>query len=181
MKIGTKQILTVLDYISWGLFIGLCVQTGVFIFQFIQSFFDPSVAQKLNGEFDLSTLYNSSIGNYSVIVSGIIILSGLKAFMFFLVLRIFLKTDFRNPFKIKLVSYIAKISYSAFLVWIITLFFKIYSVWLIKQEMMSTSEVDMRNYFGGLSEFLFLGIIVFVISQIFKRGIEIQSENNLTI
>lgn len=181
MKIKTKQILVVLNLISWGLFVGLCIQTGVFIFQFIHSFFNPLVAQNLNWELDLSTLYETDIGNYSFIVSGIIVLSGLKSYMFFLVVKIFSKIDFRSPFKIKLVSYIAGISYLAFLVWIVTLICRIYSDWLMKQETINVSKVDLLNYFGGMSEFFFLGMILLVISQIFKRGIEIQSENNLTI
>jgi hypothetical protein len=36
-------------------------------------------------------------------------------------------------------------------------------------------------FVGGGPEFLFLGAIVFVIAQVFKKGVEIQSENELTI
>ena len=35
--------------------------------------------------------------------------------------------------------------------------------------------------FGGADVWLFMGIILLVIAQIFKRGVEIQSENELTI
>ena len=34
---------------------------------------------------------------------------------------------------------------------------------------------------GGSDVWLFMGVILFVIAQIFKRGIEIQTENELTI
>jgi hypothetical protein len=39
----------------------------------------------------------------------------------------------------------------------------------------------LHRYLGGTGEFLFLAGIVFVIAQIFKRGIEIQTENELTV
>ncbi len=34
---------------------------------------------------------------------------------------------------------------------------------------------------GGADVWIFMGIILFVIAQFFKRGLEIQSENDLTI
>jgi len=34
---------------------------------------------------------------------------------------------------------------------------------------------------GGADVWLFMGVILFVLAQIFKRGIEIQTENELTV
>jgi hypothetical protein len=34
---------------------------------------------------------------------------------------------------------------------------------------------------GGADVWLFMAVVLFIIAQIFKRGIEIQSENELTI
>jgi len=34
---------------------------------------------------------------------------------------------------------------------------------------------------GGADVWLFMGVTLFVIAQIFKRGIEIQTENELTV
>jgi hypothetical protein len=36
-------------------------------------------------------------------------------------------------------------------------------------------------HFGGADVWLFMGVTLFVIAQIFKRGIEIQAENDLTV
>ena len=36
-----------------------------------------------------------------------------------------------------------------------------------------------KNYISG--EFIFMAGVVFVISQIFKKGVEIQSEHELTV
>jgi hypothetical protein len=41
---------------------------------------------------------------------------------------------------------------------------------------------DTQNlHLGGADVWLFMGVILFVIALIFKRGIEIQSENELTV
>jgi hypothetical protein len=41
---------------------------------------------------------------------------------------------------------------------------------------------DIENMrLGGADVWLFMGVTLFVIAQIFKRGIEIQTENDLTI
>jgi hypothetical protein len=35
--------------------------------------------------------------------------------------------------------------------------------------------------FDGFNVWLFMGVILFVIAQIFKRGVAIQAENDLTV
>jgi hypothetical protein len=36
-------------------------------------------------------------------------------------------------------------------------------------------------HLGGADVWLFMGVILYIIAQIFKRGIEIQAENELTV
>ena len=180
MKTKTKKILAVLKVVSWIIFIALCIQTGVIIFTFIYSFFNPAVAHNLHLGLDLSALYNADIGNYALIVSSLILLSALKAFIFYLVVKIFLTINFQSPFKIEVASLIARIGYVAIAVWILSVLINAYVPWLVRSGM-EISEVNLQNYRSGGAEFFFLGIIVFVISQIFKRGIELESEHELTI
>ena len=180
MKTKTKQILAILKVISWIIFFGLCIQTGAIIFTFIYSFFNPLVAQNLYLGLDLSNLYNADIGNYTFIVFTLIILSGLKAYIFFLVVKIFLTINFKNPFTMQVASLIASMSYFAFAVWIVSVVCNFYANGLITDGL-EISEVNLQKFLGGGSEFLFLGMILFIISQIFIRGIELQSENELTI
>lgn len=180
MKTNTKQILNVLSVVSWITFIGLCIQTGTIIFNFIYSFSNPLVAENFDSGLDLTNLYNSNIGMYSYIVSFLIILSGLKAYIFFLVIRIFLTVNFKEPFKTKLASLITSISYLAFTVWALSVVSNSSAANLVDKGI-DLSVMDLQKYIGGSSEFFFLGMILFIISQIFKRGIELQSENELTI
>ena len=180
MKTKTKQILNILKIISWVVFFGLCIQTGAIIFTFIYSFFNPIAAENLHFGLDLSALYTADTRIYSVIVSSLIILSALKAFIFYLVVKIFLTIDFKNPFTFKLASLLSHISYFSFAVWILSFISNAYADWLIK-NVPAALEMNTENYLGGGSEFFFLGMIIFIISQVFKRGIELQSESELTI
>jgi hypothetical protein len=54
-----------------------------------------------------------------------------------------------------------------------------YSEWLVKQGV----EMPALQYLrlAGADVWLFMGVTLFVIAHIFKRGIEIQTENDLTI
>lgn len=176
----TKQTLSVLRVISWTIFFGLCIQTSTILFTFIFSIFNPQAAHNLLLGLDLSNLYGADIGNYSFLVSGLIILSGLKAYIFYLVVKIFISLDFKSPFQNKVTSLLTKIGYIAFSIWIIAVICTTYSNWLIKHGM-EISAISVQNHIGGQSELFFLGMIVFVISQIFRRGIEMQSEIELTI
>jgi hypothetical protein len=54
-----------------------------------------------------------------------------------------------------------------------------YSVWLTKQ---GVKTADLQSlHIAGADVWLFMAVILFVIVQIVKRGIEIQQENDLTI
>jgi hypothetical protein len=60
------------------------------------------------------------------------------------------------------------------------------SWWGVKYtEWLTTQGVQMPPIenlgLGGADVWMFMGVILYVIAQIFKRGIEIQTENELTI
>ena len=67
-----------------------------------------------------------------------------------------------------------RISIVALEIGILAIISNAYAKWLMK------SGVEVI-YESNSTEFLFLAGIVFVIAQIFKRGLEIQNENELTV
>ncbi len=54
-----------------------------------------------------------------------------------------------------------------------------YADWLITKGIAMPDMQTLR--LAGADVWLFMGVVLFVIAQIFKRGIEIQTENELTI
>ena len=54
-----------------------------------------------------------------------------------------------------------------------------YTAWLRLNGIYVPSVEEL--HIGGADVWLFMSVVLFVIAQIFKRGIEIQTENDLTV
>ena len=54
-----------------------------------------------------------------------------------------------------------------------------YTAWLVKKGIKMPDIQHLR--LDGADVWLFMGVTLFVIAQIFRRGIEIQTENELTV
>jgi hypothetical protein len=179
MKARTKQVLAMLKIISWVLFIGVCIKTGSILYSFVVSLaINPAATKNLYLGLNLSDLYTFGIEHYSTVVCVMIALSGLKAYILYLVVKIFLKINFVHPFSTDVASLISRISYVALGVGILTVAANFYCDWLTRKGVVFP---DLQSYLGAGGEFLLLGGIIFMIAQVFKRGIEIQSENELTV
>jgi hypothetical protein len=111
-------------------------------------------------------------------MSCIVLLALLKAYLFYLVVNLFSKLNFVAPFSTDIAKIIEKISYEAFSIAILSIITKQYAKRLIQNgyELSDTS-----TYWNDTAAFLMMAAIVYVISQIFKRGIELQQENDLTV
>jgi len=179
MKPTTKLILTILHVIAWIIFLGLCIKTGALLYSFFVSLaISPEGAKNLYMGLNLSELYDFDKVHYIALASLIVVLSALKALLFYFVVRIFLKINLVNPFSKDVSLLISKIGYLSLFIGIVTVFANKDCDWLVKQ---GVSFPDLQSVLGGAGEFLLLGAVIFIISQVFKRGIEIQTENELTV
>ncbi len=171
---NAKQILEILKVLSWIVFIGLCIKTGaMFISFFVSLFINADGASDLYMGLNLSELLAFNQGQYVVMAGLIIFLSGLKAYLFYQVIRIISKLNMANPFNEDIANLIAKLSGISLQIGITAIIINMYAKWLLKQVHFV--------YEGGGTEFLYLAGILFVIAVIFKRGMEIQAENDLTV
>ncbi|MFD2563306.1 DUF2975 domain-containing protein [Aquimarina rubra] len=171
----TKEILSAMKILSWIIFIGLCIKLGVILFSSIMSLFvNKEAAENLYLGLDLSNLYDFSINHYISILSLLISITALKAYLFYLVIKIFSKINFDKPFTKVVTRLISSISYISLWTGLLAYFANGYGKWVLKKG--AEFRID-----WGSSEFLFMAGIVFVIALIFKRGVEIQSENELTV
>ncbi|MFZ6664675.1 DUF2975 domain-containing protein [Peijinzhouia sedimentorum] len=179
MKQNTATIMIIMHVIAWVIFIGFCIKTGALIFSALVSFFiNPAGASDLYLGLDLSNLFDYDKWHYGLLISLVVFISGLQAYIFYLLIKIFMKLNLVQPFSQEIAKLITKISYVALEIAILHIIVSGYSDWLVKREVIIPS---LHDYLGGASEFLLLGGIIFVIAQIFKRGLEIQAENELTI
>lgn len=179
-KNRTKLVMSVMNVLFWVIFIGFCIKTGALLVSFIVSFVNPAAVKNLymaqdaaNG-FNLSDLYRFNIAHYIGIASFLVILTGLKAYIAYLVIKIALKFKIDYPFDARVASLITKVSYVALEAGILAFIATFYSKGLIKKG------VAIPIDWGG-DELLFFAGVIFIIAQVFNRGVEIQSENELTV
>ncbi|WP_027394776.1 DUF2975 domain-containing protein [Aquimarina latercula] len=171
----TKRIITLMKIVSWILFIGLCIKLGALLISGgISLLINPEATENLYLDIDLSNLYESSVKYYTFVLSLIISVTALKAYLFYLVIKIFSIIDFDKPFTKAVARLISSISYVSLWTGLLAYIANHYCKWLQKKGFIF--ELD-----WGSSEFLFMAGIIFIIAFIFKRGVEIQSENQLTV
>ena len=183
IKITTHQILKVLQILSWVIFIGLCVNAGsIIVNTVITLFINPAGVENFwDGKDYLSSLYQFDHGHFFVITLTMIIVAVLKAIMFYYIVKLFVdkKLNISQPFSIELSRFILLLSYLALGIGLFSHVGFKYSVWLTQQGVQTA---DLQSlHIGGADVWLFMAVILFVIVQIVKRGIEIQTENELTV
>ena len=182
IKITSKQILIVLTIISWLIFVGLCIDAGGYITNTIYTLaFKPSLASNYWTKIDFSNLYNYDAGQFLVETLFMIIVAVLKAIMFYLIILNLnsKKLDMARPFKKELYQFIQILSFLTFGIGLFSSWGGKYTLWL-SQKGIKMPDIQQLNL-SGADVWLFMGVVLLVIAQIFKRGIEIQEENDLTV
>ena len=171
----TNKILSTMKVISWVIFIGLCIKAGaIIISSFISIFVTQEATKDLYLGLNLSTLYDFGVGPYVALLIFMISLLALQAYIFFLVIKLFSKFDEHSPFNQELSKLIIKISHFSLFTGLIALVGTGYSKWLSKKDILVPFD-------WGAEEFLFMAGVIFIVALFYKRGIEIQSENELTV
>jgi hypothetical protein len=178
LKINAALLFKLLHLISWIVFIGLCIEAGSYIFNAIFTIaVNPINASYLN----LSALHDQDAGNYIVIIAFMTIVAILKALLFYLLVKLFYekKIVLHQPFTSALVQFISNSASVTLGIGLVAYSAKNYILWLINQG------IKMPNLetlgIAGADVWLFMGIVLLAITQFFKKGKEIQDENELTI
>lgn len=173
-KTRTEQILRVMYVLSWITFIGLLVKTGAILISFGVSLFNPDASYNLYRGWSLHELRAHSFWYYTQVVSLMIVFSGLKAYIFYLVIKALSKVNMTDPFTMDVAHLLEKISYVLIGIWAVALAYNAQAEWFAKRQIINLDQWST----DGL---LLMAGLVFIISQIFKRGVEIQTENELTV
>jgi hypothetical protein len=169
-------ILKIMNVLFWIVFIGLCIKTGALLISFFVSLFvNPVGAKDLYMGLNLSELRDYNLWYYIHMVTLIIALNGLKAYIAYLVVRIFLKFDLAKPFNHDITALITTISNVALNTGILALVTDGVSNWLTKHEGV---DVPVRH---GAGEILFFAGVIYIIAIVFRKGTELQIENDLTV
>ena len=174
-KTRTQQILNIMHGFAWIAFIGYAIQAGAILVSYIVSCIYPAAARHLyTGFIDLYSLRGLSMANYTAYVSFVVVISAMKSYVWLLVTQAMKNINLINPFKMEVVRILERISYVLLEIWIIGAIGESYAVRILNITTGLLKDSDAQ-------EFLFMAGLIFIISQIYKRGVEIQSENDLTV
>jgi len=171
-------VFTVVKIVSWVIFVGLCIEAGGLIVNFIFSLYKPEFVQNLYQKLDLSEMYERSKWTFFSMYSFILVISILKAVLFYVVIRLVSKIDLTKPFNNFVSRQISLMSYYTFSIGILS---------YIARETAKNLQhrgyvIDSLNQFWADSQaFILMAAVIYVIATIFSRGVEIQNENDLTV
>lgn len=182
IKITTQHLLKGLYLVSWIIFVGLCVDAGGFLFNtFYTQAYNSEGARYFWNHLDLSSIYAADKGQFFVLTLIICIVAVLKVILFWVIIRFrfYKQLDLSKPFNESLRRFILNIGYITLGISLFALWGQRYAEWLISKDV----TVPALHLLGlaGADVWIFMSVSLFVISQVLKRGIEIQSENDLTV
>lgn len=171
-------VFSALHIVAWVIFVGLCIEAGALLVKFIFSLYKPGFVQNLYQKLDLGTVYNRSKWAFFSIYSFVLGIAFLKAVLFYIVIKLISKLDLKKPFNSFVEKKITQISYYTFSIGLIG--------YIAQQTAKNLQhrgyEIDHVNRFWADSQaFILMAAIVYVIAIIFKKGLDIQNENDLTV
>ena len=164
--------------VAWLIFVGLSIEAGGLIVNFFFSLYNPELVQNLYQKLDLSEMYRDSklvfFGMYSFILSIAI----LKAILFYIVIRLMHKMDLKKPFSTFVAKQITLLSYFTLFIGLLSLIGR----QIVKNLSLHDFVTDNLNEFWvDAQAFILMGAVIYIIATIFKKGVDIQNENDLTV
>ncbi len=167
-----------LHIVAWVIFVGLCIEAGGLIVNFVFSIYKPEFVQNLYQKLDLSEMYNRSKWAFFGMYSFILVVALLKSYLFYIVVMLMHKIDLSKPFNSFVSEQITKISYCTFSIGILSYIARQTAKYLQRDGY----AIDNLNQFWADSQaFILMAAVIYVIATIFKKGVEIQNENDLTV
>jgi hypothetical protein len=163
---------------SWIIFVGLCIEAGGLIVNFIFSLYNPEIVQNLYQNLDLSEMYERSQWAFYSMYSFILTISILKAYLFYLVIKLVTKIDLLKPFNSLVSKQILQISYYTLSIGLLSYLARQAARKLQHREY----NIDLLNQFWADSQaFILMAAVIYIIATIFSKGVEYQEELEETV
>jgi len=167
-----------LHIVAWVIFVGLCIEAGGLIVNFFFSLFKPEFVQNLYQKLDLTEMYKDSKLAFFGVYSFILFISILKAFLFYIVIRLMHKMDLSKPFNTFVSNQILQISYYTLSIGLFSLIARQITKNLMHHGFVTNS---LNQFWADSQAFILMGAVIYIIATIFKKGVGIQNENDLTV
>ncbi len=140
-----------LHVIVWVIFVGLCIEAGGLLVNFIFSVFKPEFVGNLYQKLDLSKMYGQSQLAFFGMYGFLLVVAILKAMLFYILIVLLYKLDLSNPFSSYVANKIKNIAYYTFSIGIISLI----AMQVAKDLLDHGYETDKLTGFGKTVRLLF--------------------------
>jgi hypothetical protein len=178
MSKANNYVFSALRVVAWVIFVGLCVEAGGLIVNFIFSIYNPDFVKNLYQKLDLSGLYNLNRSAFYGIYSFILAIAALKVVLFYCLVFLVTKIDLSKPFNIMVSGQIEKISYYTFSTGLLSYIGRQYVRNLSHHGFVAH---NLTPFWADAQAYILMGAVIYVIAIIFQKGIELQNENDLTV
>lgn len=178
MKKTDNFVFITVKIVAWIIFVGLCIESGGLIVNFLFSIFKPEFVGKLYQKLDLQEIYQKSEAIFYGMYSFALAVSILKAYLFYLVVLLVTKIDLLKPFNEFVSEKILQISYYTFSIGLVS--------YIARQtgKNITNKGIDtqvLNQFWEDSQAFILMAAVIYIIAIIFKKGIELQNENDLTV
>lgn len=178
MSNTNKIVFKGLLIVAWLIFVGLCIEAGGLIVNMFFTLYKPDFLDNLYQKLDLTEMYRDSKPVFFGIYSFILVIATLKAYLFYVVVRFMHNLDLSNPFNSAVSAQISSIGYNTI---------SIGFLGLIAGQV--TGNLDhygfvpesLNQFWSDSQAFILMGAVIYIIATIFRKGVELQSENDLTV
>jgi hypothetical protein len=167
-----------LHIMAWIIFVGLCIEAGGLLVNFFFSLYKPEFVHNLYQKLDLNEMYEESKLAFFGIYIFILSISILKACLFYIVIRLMHKMDLSHPFNSFVASQILNISYYTLSIGLLGFIAKQVAKNL-KDHGFATD--NLNQFLADGRAFILMAAVIYIIAVIFKKGVNIQNENDLTV
>ena len=178
MKQKSTPIFQIMHVLTWIAFIALCFKAGALLVSYIiLTFIDPQPAGKFYLTLDLVPLKNFNEFYFHVLASGIILLTIGQALLFYCTIKIFTELNLADPFHQKIAEQIRTISIYALIIGI----FSNVLINFLKRIPVEYFPSNLDSYINKGDNTIYFAGIIYILYLVFKRGIHLQQESELTV
>ncbi len=164
--------------LAWVIFVGLSIEAGGLIVNFFFSLYKPELVQNLYQKLDMMPILNESKWAFFSLYGFVLSIALLKAILFYILIVLMHKMDLQKPFNTFVSKQIAKVSFFTLSIGILG-----YIARKITSSLnyygFSTNHLD--QFWADSQAFILMGAVIYIIATIFKKGVDIQNENDLTV
>ena len=172
-KMKTKNLLKFMHILAWLAFIGLMIKSGSNLFSYFLSLNDPEVSKNLFGEIYLYDFYTHSFWQYSFIVGYKFVFYAMEAFVALLIIKLLKNLKLNDPFNEFVATKMKQIGWAITFLWIIAMIHNFHMQFTGAKHGLAMNLIS--------TDFIFLAFVIFIFTKIVQQGIDLKTENELTI